>query len=1255
MFGVPILPACSGALVEVSGCQGDCDCLGGGESSGTCRAVTACGGEGQRACCLSERGGLIGGAIIPPCQHHLVEEPGCDGNCLCGLGTGESSSGTCRVPPCGGAGQRACCSGEVSDLRTCQAGLTAVLGCTGDCTCGNNASLTAHHSCTAGDAANMTEPETGFTPEPDPGQCALRGYADLHVHLFAHLAHGGNIFGGKPFDREGGVVAALSEGAIHGLLHGPFGDVLGMGTGDVDVTLPPFLLPPHTLSHYGAPLFNGWPTWHSTTHQQVYYKWLERAWQGGLRLMSALAVTNEALCKSKLNIVEDYTEWLACEDSMASIDAQLEAAWDLQDFIDEQHGGAGQGWFRIVQSSEEARNVIAAGKLAVVLGIEVEHLFNCRATCSAKREGETDEQHATRCRTRICGPQGDNETDEQYATRCEPLGCGPKLAGETDQDVATRCSANACRGKLAGETDEAYVTRKVEEYYQLGVRQIFPIHNFDNGFGSPATWQDSINLGNRVTTGHWWDAEACDEFDGDGAMSPDPYTFKLASGDFTQILGVLAFNFAYADLPNYPSGADSCNKDGLTDLGEHLITELMDRGVVIDVDHMSNRALDATLDILESEPRGYPVVASHVQFEELNRIDVEDPLNSLHVHERMRTRRQLERIRDLGGMVAAMTKDDLADTDSRGLKGTIKYGDDVPDDCRHSSLTFAQAYQYAVDVMGGPVAFGSDFNGVAAHVGPRFGHEACGGDLGERGAQVQAQNRLQYPIEIEGFGRFDRQKTGERTFDFNHDGLAHMGLLPDLIADMENVGLPREHVDRLFQSAEAFVQLWERAEGGGGTAPTCSAEDVTVSAGADCKADVELLDPDLIPAVDSGDLSWSQSPAGPYALGSTEVELMVSQVGSSCITESCTATVTVEDTTPPELLCPLDVTAECTDGMANLPALPEPQLGSDNCGIPTLNGCSASAPRDFPLGSTPVSCTARDDAEEPNTATCSYQVNVLDTMAPYISCPLDITTECTGGGRADVDVGAPDADDACDDQLEVENDSPESFSLGETTVEHFATDDSEHSSSCFHFITVVDTTPPEISCPAPATVECTGNNRAPFTPLEPQVFDTCAQDGGPALTVVTPPAASFPLGSTTLTYSVTDVGENSASCETSVRVQDTTAPTIHSVAASPNKLWPPNHKMINIAVNAVSTDICDPSAPVCTLTSIDVNEADNALGDGNTSGDAIITGPLSAQLRAERSGQGSGRVYTLHLRCADETGNASVATTEVRVPKSQGK
>jgi len=112
-------------------------------------------------------------------------------------------------------------------------------------------------------------------------------------------------------------------------------------------------------------------------------------------------------------------------------------------------------------------------------------------------------------------------------------------------------------------------------------------------------------------------------------------------------------------------------------------------------------------------------------------------------------------------------------------------------------------------------------------------------------------------------------------------------------------------------------------------------------------------------------------------------------------------------------------------------------------------------------------------------------------------------------------------------------------------------------------------------------------------------------------------------------------------------------PTITSVIASPNVLWPPNHKMTPVTVAVTVTDVCDPSV-ACNIISVTSNEPINGPGDGNTSPDWQITGPLTANLRSERAGGGSGRVYTLTVQCTDASHNSATGTALVMVPHDQG-
>jgi hypothetical protein len=116
---------------------------------------------------------------------------------------------------------------------------------------------------------------------------------------------------------------------------------------------------------------------------------------------------------------------------------------------------------------------------------------------------------------------------------------------------------------------------------------------------------------------------------------------------------------------------------------------------------------------------------------------------------------------------------------------------------------------------------------------------------------------------------------------------------------------------------------------------------------------------------------------------------------------------------------------------------------------------------------------------------------------------------------------------------------------------------------------------------------------------------------------------------------------------------DVTVPAVQSVSADPSVLWPPNHKMRTVTVSAVVTDDTDP-APTWAITGVTSNEPEAGPG-ADKSPDCVITGPNTVQLRAERLGNGSGRIYTITITASDASGNTATATVEVTVPHDKGK
>jgi HYR domain len=209
-----------------------------------------------------------------------------------------------------------------------------------------------------------------------------------------------------------------------------------------------------------------------------------------------------------------------------------------------------------------------------------------------------------------------------------------------------------------------------------------------------------------------------------------------------------------------------------------------------------------------------------------------------------------------------------------------------------------------------------------------------------------------------------------------------------------------------------------------------------------------------------------------------------------------------------------------------------------------------------------------------------------------------------------------------------------------------------------HYRLETDSVAPAITCPQPIVVECTGNGGINRTDaqLEPFFASVSATDRCDQNVSITHTAPSFlPLGTTTVGFTATDDFRNASSCSATVKVQDTLMPTL-AVRLNRDVLWMPNHELVSITATVNVTDRCDPNATFV-LTSITSNEPDEGLGDGDKprdiQGAAFGTPDTSFLLRAERSGMGAGRVYTIVYTASDATGNTATATAVVRVPHAQ--
>ena len=353
----------------------------------------------------------------------------------------------------------------------------------------------------------------------------VKGFLDAHLHMMAFEFLGGRARCGRPWHPYG-VTMALVDCPDHE--PGGYGAVLEKLVSRHD--------PASGHNTDGWPTFEGWPRYNSLTHEQVYYKWLERAWRGGLRMFVNLLVDNNQLCK-----IYPYKK-NSCNE-MDGVRLQARRIRELERYIDAQSGGPGEGWFRIVKDPFEAREVINEGKLAVVLGIEVSVPLDCGLTLDMPRCNLEDI---------------DKGLDEVYDLGVRQM----ELVNKFD---------NAFSG-VAG--DEGTTGVVVNQGNKLETGHYWRMDTCDEHAGHA---HDKTQM-------NWHDHSG----------SPDEF-----SGRDSLVGAILAQAGMSGAAPVYPEGPH-CNILGMSKLGEAMIKGMAERGMIFDPDHMSAKAQSQALDLVES-------------------------------------------------------------------------------------------------------------------------------------------------------------------------------------------------------------------------------------------------------------------------------------------------------------------------------------------------------------------------------------------------------------------------------------------------------------------------------------------------------------------------------------------------------------------------------------------------------------------------------------------------------------------------------
>lgn len=289
-------------------------------------------------------------------------------------------------------------------------------------------------------------------------------------------------------------------------------------------------------------------------------------------------------------------------------------------------------------------------------------------------------------------------------------------------------------------------------------------------------------------------------------------------------------------------------------------------------------------------------------------------------------------------------------------------------------------------------------------------------------------------------------------------------------------------------------------------------------------------------AVSTPSVTYDLGSGGTFALGTTTVTATAIDAADNVAT--CTFTVIVRDTTSPSITCPEGLLVEATDAAGAVVTYVE-ATAADDVSTPTVTYDQASGTT-FAQGQTLVTATATDEAD--NVASCSFTIMVVDTTAPSITCPADVSSPVVDLSGARVTYPPAVASDAVSTPVVTyDQESGSTFPVGETTVTATATDEAGNVTSCAFTVSILDTTPPEVVCPEDVVVEAVGVFGATVT-YPPAV----ATDNGsiPAVTYSHPSESTFPRGALRVTATATDSAGNVASCSFIVSVVDTTLPEI---------------------------------------------------------------------------------------------------------------
>jgi microsomal dipeptidase-like Zn-dependent dipeptidase len=595
------------------------------------------------------------------------------------------------------------------------------------------------------------------------------GIADLHIHAVADRGFAGRVFWGSSLGPKAQALAPefmldpRMDANRYLLLEGGYEERSEDGYFQTQV------------GRGGFPDFEAWPRHAERSHQQSHISWIAKAHEQGLNLMVVSLVNNNLLCTmlkhvdptgniGRFNAAGERTGWESapwgCSDQ-ENVIRQLEALHELE---------RTHSWFRIAMTPWHARQIISEGGLAVVVSIE---------------------------------------TDGVLQAASAPLGFYGNYMDQLD------------------------------EYRALGVTTLQIVHETDSRFCGAAPHRDALNTGQMFRypfRGSYMSAFIDHVLETPGRPAGN-------ANDLRELKSTMS-NAAW------DRDASGRNRRGLTDDGRDLVDAMVARHMPIDLAHTSERCRQ---DIFAHVPSEYGFYDSHTKFERLLNPALDpagrEPAGFAREEEFLITEELLPLYRQRRVLVGLRTAAvDVNDAPVRGQlaaivaagggrseeaagrnRAPVPAGPAVPNTCPGSSRSYAQLVDYA-DQKNLDIAFATDINGMIAQLGPRFGENRCyaaglegftgrpvlpepeapavtRGGAGARGAGVAVERNAEGEI----VGARQLRPTFETTDNMNYDedGLVTIAQLPDLLEDLRSLGTPG--VDRLAESAEAYIRMWERA------------------------------------------------------------------------------------------------------------------------------------------------------------------------------------------------------------------------------------------------------------------------------------------------------------------------------------------------------------------------------------------------------------------------------------------------------------